>query len=178
MPPSPHSENEKQDGVNESRNEEARLQGEAPASNSLNGLDTEPNGFMAGAHSRDEFDSADHHLPDAAIVQPGIKSATENESISAGVTIPEPIAKPPPMRQWSDLTQSEQLDVLWTLCEWQFTGVMRLRNLLGEEDSGVGWVSMNTCPSVVRRQLTDCIIAENGTSWMGQQEKYLLARWG
>jgi hypothetical protein len=54
---------------------------------------------------------------------------------------PEPVFKLVPMRQWSDLTQSEHLDVLWTLCEWQFQGAMRLRSLLGEEDSGVGWVS-------------------------------------
>ncbi|KAG9088963.1 hypothetical protein FRC06_001757 [Ceratobasidium sp. 370] len=52
---------------------------------------------------------------------------------------PEPTVKLLPMRQWSDLAQSEQLDVLWTLCEWQFQGAMRLRSLLGEEDSGVGW---------------------------------------
>ncbi|KAG9125436.1 hypothetical protein FRC07_007596 [Ceratobasidium sp. 392] len=52
---------------------------------------------------------------------------------------PEPAIVLPPLRQWSDLDQSEQLDVLWTLCEWQFQGAMRLRTLLGEEDSGVGW---------------------------------------
>ncbi|QRV74710.1 ATP-dependent RNA helicase DDX5/DBP2 [Ceratobasidium sp. AG-Ba] len=61
------------------------------------------------------------------------------EPASATEPSPLPVPEPPPMRQWSDLSQSEQLDVLWTLCEWQFQGAMRLRNLLGEEDSGVGW---------------------------------------
>ncbi|ELU40425.1 RNA helicase [Rhizoctonia solani AG-1 IA] len=64
-----------------------------------------------------------------------------NESAANGTPDPVPVVKAQPLRQWSDLSQSEQLDVLWTLCEWQFTGAMRLRTLLGDDDSGVGWVS-------------------------------------
>ncbi|KAG9092254.1 hypothetical protein FS749_015889 [Ceratobasidium sp. UAMH 11750] len=82
-----------------------------------------------------------------AVPDPGAKPAPDDSAPSEDkppvdpVTpaAPEPVIKLPPMRQWSDLTQSEQLDVLWTLCEWQFQGAMRLRTLLGEEDSGVGW---------------------------------------
>ncbi|KAF8717684.1 PHD zinc finger, partial [Rhizoctonia solani] len=62
-----------------------------------------------------------------------------NESAANGTPDPVPVVKAQPLRQWSDLSQSEQLDVLWTLCEWQFTGAMRLRTLLGDDDSGVGW---------------------------------------
>ncbi|CEL55342.1 hypothetical protein RSOLAG1IB_01352 [Rhizoctonia solani AG-1 IB] len=62
-----------------------------------------------------------------------------NESVATDPPPPEPAVKRQPMRQWLDLSQSEQLDVLWTLCEWQFTGAMRLRTLLGDDDLGVGW---------------------------------------
>jgi hypothetical protein len=100
-----------------------------------------------------------------------------NESVATDAPPPEPPVKHQPMRQWSDLSQSEQLDVLWTLCEWQFTGAMRLRTLLGDDDLGVGWVSVNIdlCSLV---ELTKGSSKAYGTRWMGQQEECLLACWG
>ncbi|CAE6528961.1 unnamed protein product [Rhizoctonia solani] len=70
---------------------------------------------------------------------PEIANPPETSESAPATAPPEPVVKIQPMRQWSDLSQSEQLDVLWTLCEWQFTGAMRLRTLLGDDDSGVGW---------------------------------------
>ncbi|KDN50560.1 hypothetical protein RSAG8_01058, partial [Rhizoctonia solani AG-8 WAC10335] len=144
LPPSHSPDEEKPTEATESGNDKEKaleegLDSDAPGEP----VDEKPNGLSA---PKDNGDSDIKPDPEGVTLQlegarPPDATNPPDMSESAPVTAPppEPAAKIQPMRQWSDLSQSEQLDVLWTLCEWQFTGAMRLRTLLGDDDSGVGW---------------------------------------
>jgi hypothetical protein len=164
MPPSHPFEDEKQTGADRLGTEEVKDQAEFI---SLGGAenDTKPNGTTSDVSTQDESHSINQPDSDGIVVQSEDTNPLETNESTSVVTVPEPVFKPPPMRKWSDLTQSEKLDVMWTLCEWQFTGAMRLRSLLGEEDSGVGWVSTNA--SIQANSLIGLCVA-NGACGVGQ----------
>ncbi|CAE6438951.1 unnamed protein product [Rhizoctonia solani] len=137
LPPSHSPDEGKPTEASESGNEKEKAPEEGLGSDaSGESVDEKPNGSGA---AEDNDDSDNKPNPEDLSPQPEGANPPE-PSESAPVTAPpEPPVKIQPMRQWVDLSQSEQLDVLWTLCEWQFTGTMRLRTLLGDDDSGVGW---------------------------------------
>ncbi|KAG8685314.1 hypothetical protein FRC11_010788, partial [Ceratobasidium sp. 423] len=137
LPPYHSPDEEKPVEASESGNEKEKAPEEGLDSDaSGESVDEKPNG---SGTAEDNGDSDNKPKPESMSPQPEGANPPE-PSESAPVTAPpEPPVKIQPMRQWADLSQSEQLDVLWTLCEWQFTGAMRLRTMLGDDDSGVGW---------------------------------------
>jgi len=44
---------------------------------------------------------------------------------------------------WEDVDMMDKLDVLFHLCEWQFSGAGRLRAMMGEVDE-LAWVSLRS----------------------------------
>ncbi|KAL5634995.1 hypothetical protein ACGC1H_002883 [Rhizoctonia solani] len=132
LPPSHSPDEEKPIGVNEPEHDKEKTPEKLDSDASGEPVDEKP----SDSAPKDNNDSDIKPDPeDVTLQSPGANPPDANESAPP----PEPAMKLQPMRQWSDLSQSEQLDVLWTLCEWQFTGAMRLRTLLGDDDSGVGW---------------------------------------
>ncbi|CAE6464112.1 unnamed protein product [Rhizoctonia solani] len=136
MHPSYSPDEEKSVEASESENDLKQAPKEGLDSNAPGDcVDENPNGSSALGDNEPE----NKPNPESTTRQEAANPLETNESAATGAPPPEPAVKTQPMRQWSDLSQSEQLDVLWTLCEWQFTGAMRLRTLLGDDDSGVGW---------------------------------------
>ncbi|CAE6461885.1 unnamed protein product [Rhizoctonia solani] len=132
LPPSHSPDEEKPAEMTESENNKEKTPEQ--------GLDSDAPGESVDEKSNASKDNGDSNLkPDPEGVTPQTQGANPPDTNESGPVPSKPVVKLQPMRQWSDLSQSEQLDVLWTLCEWQFTGAMRLRTLLGDDDSGVGW---------------------------------------
>ncbi|CAE6456215.1 unnamed protein product [Rhizoctonia solani] len=138
LPPSHSPDDENPPEMSESGDNKDKAPEEDPDSDAPGeAVDEKPNGSDT---PKDNSDSDNKPSLEGMTPQPDAANPPEaNESAPVTAPPPEPAVKIQPMRKWSDLSQSEQLDVLWTLCEWQFTGAMRLRTLLGDDDSGVGW---------------------------------------
>lgn len=150
LPPTHLDQDTAPASLQELENTRATSEGEAPTdAGKVQVKSTDEPGFNETAQSAPDGSTQPRpDTPTQPTLDDSVTPALDGSAQSApsGSAPPEaeppvPAIKLPPMRQWFELTQSEQLDVLWTLCEWQFTGAMRLRTLLGEEDSGVGWVS-------------------------------------
>lgn len=54
--------------------------------------------------------------------------------------LPNPLGTEEEPIKWSELDMLQRLDLLFNLCEWQFTGTARLRSMMNEEDE-LFWVS-------------------------------------
>lgn len=50
--------------------------------------------------------------------------------------------------QWEDVDMMDKLEMLFHLCEWQFSGAGRLRTMMGEVDELV-WVSLSSILSAL-----------------------------
>lgn len=55
--------------------------------------------------------------------------------------MPNPLGSEDEPISWGDLDMMVQLELIFTLCEWQFSGPARLRSMMNEE-SDVDWASL------------------------------------
>lgn len=47
---------------------------------------------------------------------------------------------------WTDLGWENRLEILYTLCEWEFQSPMKVRQAMKDDSDDASWVSQPPCP--------------------------------